>query len=118
VTAVLSLSFAWAAGGVVSNGDDVTRFYAALLGGRLLPARLLHMMETSAPGSRYGLGLLIVDTPCGRAYGHTGDTPGYRSVAYATPNGSRVAVVMVNVDDTYVGQSQLETAAASALCSG
>jgi D-alanyl-D-alanine carboxypeptidase len=117
VTAVLGLSSAWAAGGIVSNGDDVTRFYAALLGGRLLPASLLHAMETPVLDARYGLGLFIVDTSCGRAYGHMGDTPGYRSVVYARPDGTRVALVMVNVDNTYVAQSELETAAASAFCS-
>jgi D-alanyl-D-alanine carboxypeptidase len=116
VTSVVSPSFAWAAGAVVSNADDITRFYSALLAGRLLPASLLEKMETPSRTAAYGLGLEIVDTPCGRAYGHDGIAPGYRSVAYARPDGSRVALVMVNVDETYVAQSEVQAAAAAALC--
>ena len=66
--------------GLVSTADDVTRFYEALLGGRLLPPRLLAAMETpSARRVTYGLGLLVAETPCGRAYGHEGIATGYRS---------------------------------------
>jgi D-alanyl-D-alanine carboxypeptidase len=117
-TSPVSLSLAWAAGAIVSTGDDVTSFYAALLGGRLLPPHLLAAMETLAPGARYGLGLLEADTPCGPAFGHEGDLLGYRSFVYARPNGTRVALVMVNVDNTYVSHSELEAAAETTLCSG
>jgi D-alanyl-D-alanine carboxypeptidase len=117
VTSVISPSIGWAAGGIVSNGDDITRFFAALLGGRLLRPDLLAAMRTVAPGSDYGLGLLRVQTACGRAFGHLGDGAGYRTVAYARPNGRRVVVVMVNVDATYVSWFELERAAETAFCS-
>ena len=114
---VESNSVAWAAGGIVSTADDVTRFYEALLGGRLLPPRLLAAMETPSAHAPYGLGLLVVKTACGRAYGHEGFATGYRTVVYANRRGTRVALVMVNVDDTYVTQSELEAAAETAFCS-
>jgi D-alanyl-D-alanine carboxypeptidase len=117
-TSPVSPSLAWAAGGIVSTGDDVTSFYGALLGGRMLPPSFLAAMETSAPGVHYGLGLLEADTPCGKAYGHEGDLLGYRSFAFARPQGTRVAVVMVNIDNTYVSRSELEAAAETVLCSG
>ena len=117
-TSAVSPSLAWAAGAIVSTGDDVTSFYAALLGGRLLPPELLAAMETPAPGVQYGLGLLEADTPCGPAYGHEGDLLGYRSFVYARPNGTRVALVMVNIDNTYLSRSELETAAETAFCAG
>jgi D-alanyl-D-alanine carboxypeptidase len=117
VTSVVSPSIGWAAGGIVSNGDDITRFFAALLGGRLLRPDLLAAMRTVGPSSQYGLGLLRVQTACGRAFGHLGDGPGYRTVAYARPNGRRVVVVMVNIDATNVSWSALETAAERAFCS-
>jgi D-alanyl-D-alanine carboxypeptidase len=117
-TSPVSPSLAWAAGAIVSTGDDVTSFYAALLGGRLLPPDLLAAMETPAPGVHYGLGLLETDTPCGPAYGHEGDLLGYRSFVYAHPDGTRVALVMVNIDNTYLSRSELETAAEHALCAG
>jgi len=118
VTSVVSQSISWAAGGIVSTGDDVTRFYAALLGGRLLRRSSLAAMERPSENAHYGLGLFIVDTPCGRAYGHVGIANGYRTVVYGVPGGHRVALVMVNVDATYVAQSELEDAGGAALCSG
>jgi D-alanyl-D-alanine carboxypeptidase len=101
-TAVESPSVPWTAGGILSTGEDVTRFYAALLGGRLLPARLLAAMKRPVPGSHYlgatrpsyGLGLAHVITSCGPAYGHEGIATGYRTIAYARPDGSRVALVV------------------------
>jgi D-alanyl-D-alanine carboxypeptidase len=117
-TSPVSPSLAWAAGAIVSTGDDVTSFYAALLGGRLLPPELLDAMKTPAPGVHYGLGLLETDTPCGQAYGHEGDLLGHRSFVYARPDGTRVALVMVNIDNTYLSRSELETAAETALCAG
>jgi len=117
-TSVVSPSISWAAGGIVSTGDDVTAFYAALLGGRVLPRSSLAAMERSSENAHYGLGLFIADTPCGRAFGHVGIANGYRTVVYGLPGGRRVALVMVNVDATYVAQSELEDADAKALCSG
>jgi D-alanyl-D-alanine carboxypeptidase len=116
-TAPASASLGWAAGGIVSTGDDVTRFYAALLGGRLLPPDLLAAMETQSPDAHYGLGLLEADTPCGPAFGHEGDLLGYRSFAFARSDGARTALVMVNIDNTYLTRTELEAAAESALCS-
>ena len=115
-TSVESPSVGWAAGGVVSTADDVTDFYAALLAGELLPAGLLEAMKTPPAGGHYGLGLMRVETRCGRAYGHEGIATGYRSVVYAKERGSRVALVIVNIDETYVAQSELEAAAEAALC--
>jgi D-alanyl-D-alanine carboxypeptidase len=118
VSATLSPTWGWAAGGIVSDGDDVTRFYAALLSGKLLRPRQLRAMLTMADGSNYGLGLARFQTGCGTAYGHVGDFIGWRTVAYARPHGRRAAVVMVNIDVTHVPWGELETAAGRAVCSG
>jgi D-alanyl-D-alanine carboxypeptidase len=117
VTALLSPS-AWGAGQLVSDADDVTRFFSALLRGRLLPRAQLAAMKTDVKGSQYGLGLMISYTRCGTAFGHRGDIPGYRSIVWSTANGRRTALVMVNVDDTRLPQSKLESAAVTALCVG
>jgi D-alanyl-D-alanine carboxypeptidase len=118
ISSVLNPSFAWGAGNIVSNAPDVTSFFAALLRGRLLPAAQLAEMKTgSAANGGYGLGLKITYTACGRAIGHEGDFPGYRNAVWATPDGRRVAIVMVNIDTTRVSWSRLETAAQTALCS-
>jgi D-alanyl-D-alanine carboxypeptidase len=120
VTPALNPTWAWAAGAIVSNAADVSTFYARLLGVHLLlPAtQLAEMKFVSGVASGYGLGLRVVSTRCGKAYGHDGDFPGWRNVVYASANGRRVAVVMVNVDESRVSYGELSLAAETAFCSG
>jgi D-alanyl-D-alanine carboxypeptidase len=119
ISLILNPSYAWAAGNMVSSAPDLTRFFAALPQGRLLPAAQLAEMKTGSTANRdYGLGLKMTYTACGAAIGHEGDFPGYRNAVWATPNGRRVAVAMVNIDTTRVSWSRLRTAAQTALCFG
>src|SRR6476659_9959228 len=105
-TPVLSPSYAWAAGGIVSNAADLTKFFSALFGGRLLPAAQLAEMKTRAAGNDvYGLGLRMATVRCGKVLGHDGDYPGYRNVVWATADGRRVSIVMINIDDSRVRRS-------------
>jgi D-alanyl-D-alanine carboxypeptidase len=116
---VLDPSVAWAAGGIVSNARDLTKFYSSLFTGRLLPAAQLNDMKTGFPVvGVYGLGLQITSTKCGWAFGHIGDFPGYRNIVWATSNGRRVAVAMINTNQGRVVLSKLWDAAEAALCSG
>ena len=50
------------------------------------------------PGQRYGLGLELFPTSCGDALGHNGVVPGYMTFAFSSGDGSRQAVLMVNLD--------------------
>lgn len=119
IAPLLSPSWAWAAGGIVSNARDVTTFYRALLTGRLLPGTQLQEMEVpSVVAGTYGLGIDSTFTTCGRAFSHNGDFFGWRTVAYATANGKREAVVMVNIDDTFVPWPRIDAEAKLALCRG
>jgi D-alanyl-D-alanine carboxypeptidase len=119
VTPALDPSWAWAAGGIVSTARDVTIFYRALLTGRLLPAAQLDEMEVpSIVAGTYGLGIAATFTKCGPAFGHDGDFPGYRTEVFGTANGKREAVLMVNVDETFVRWARLEAIAKTALCRG
>jgi D-alanyl-D-alanine carboxypeptidase len=116
---LLSPSFAWAAGGIVSNTRDVTAFYRALLTGKLLPKTQLDEMKAPpANAGTYGLGIATDFTTCGRAFGHTGDIPGWRNEVLATANGKRQAVVMVNIDDTHVSWPRIDAFVETALCRG
>jgi D-alanyl-D-alanine carboxypeptidase len=118
-TPILNPSFAWSAGGIVSNAADLGKFFSALFKGRLLPAAQLREMKTvSPPAVDWGLGLRLNPTKCGTTFGHDGDFPGYRNTVWATPNGRRVAVAMINIDDSRVPWSKLRAAAATALCAG
>lgn len=69
------MSVSWTTGALVSTSDDVNRFYAALLGGRLLPAEQLARMERTVeafPGFGYGLGLAGGEFCGRRVWGHVG----------------------------------------------
>jgi D-alanyl-D-alanine carboxypeptidase len=119
VAPLLSPTFAWAAGGIVSNARDVTTFYRALLTGKLLPAAQLNEMKNpSSVASTYGLGISTSFISCGRAFGHGGNIPGWRNETIATANGKREAVVMVNVDETFVSFARIQSVAQTALCRG
>jgi D-alanyl-D-alanine carboxypeptidase len=99
-------SWAGAAGALVSTLPDLTSFFRALLGGQLLPPRLLAEMATMVevpPGSiplplyhRYGLGLLEVETPAGPLLGNAGGIPGFLSIVLSTPDGRRKLGLMIN----------------------
>jgi D-alanyl-D-alanine carboxypeptidase len=96
---VYNPSLAWAAGNLVSDLGDLTRFFRALLGGRLLSPGLLAEMTTTVPigqGAGYGLGLLVLETPCGRLIGHDGGIPGFITIVLSTQDGRRQFGVMVN----------------------
>ncbi len=82
---VYNPSLAWGAGNIVSDMDDIARFYRALLGGRLLPPEQLAEMKTRMeiePGvAGYGLGLFVFDTRLRAALGAWRQHPGLRQRA-------------------------------------
>ena len=98
--------YPWAAGAIVANAADIATFYRALLRGKLLHAKELKEMTTTLaegsntdlPGSRYGLGLESLPLPCGRAWGHGGNFPGYLAYTLTSRDGNRQAVVLLNED--------------------
>lgn len=91
---------AGAAGELISTLADLDRFYAALLGGRLLPAAQLHqMLNTRAAQGRYGMGLYPQKLPCGTTvWGHNGHIAGSYVRTAATRDGDRVLTFRVNTD--------------------
>ena len=80
---------AWAAGAAVSTAADLDRFFTRLLEGEL--GRRMQPREET----RYGLGLALFDTPCGRVVGHTGNLLGTVTVVWA--GGDRLLVTAANV---------------------
>lgn len=99
----LDPSFAWAAYGLVSDADDLHRFYRALLGGRLLsPQTLRLMLEPISTGNtafpEYGLGLEGLPLSCGgTVWGHTGSIPGYENFTFSSADGRRQITVLMNI---------------------
>ena len=99
----------WAAGAIVSTADDLQRFFAALLRGRVVSSALLGEMQTLIPAGRlrYGLGIATVPTTCGLAWGHSGNVQGTIAVAWNTMDVARQLVLVVN---TYPLSSELDAA--------
>ncbi|MEU7667560.1 serine hydrolase domain-containing protein [Streptomyces huasconensis] len=116
-------SWAWSAGQLISTNSDLNRFFAALLGGRLLPAAQLAEMRTTvrAPqfgdGVRYGLGIISRPLSCGgRSWGHGGSIPGYETRGGVTEDG-RAANVAVTMQPTAKATGKrLESVVDTALC--
>ncbi|MCS0606389.1 beta-lactamase family protein [Streptomyces sp. LP11] len=102
----LNPSMASSAGEMISDSADLDRFYAALLGGRLLPARQLKEMKTTVrtPGAAdvgYGLGLMDRTLTCGvHVWGHDGGIHGSVSVAVTTADGLHSLAANFNGDWT------------------
>ena len=81
-------SLANAAGDMISNADDLNKFFSSLLGGKLLKERELKEMLTTVPiegkgvGDAYGLGIYETKLPNGvSVWGHGGGIPGFTTFA-------------------------------------
>ncbi|MFJ7495885.1 serine hydrolase domain-containing protein [Streptomyces sp. NPDC097727] len=117
----LNSSMAVGSGSIISTARDLNRFYAALLGGRLLARAQLDEMTTTkyAPelGVRYGLGLAEIPLPCGGSYfGHRGELLGYVTWGGATRDGARTAVVYVTSNGGQDTQKAMTTLMGQELC--
>ncbi|MFC6887120.1 serine hydrolase domain-containing protein [Actinomadura yumaensis] len=90
-------SSGWTTGAMISNAADLNAFLRALLGGRLLPPRLLAEMRRTVRAEDatrgYGLGLRRNELPCGRTvWGNIGIAFGYTT--YAFQDGRRALTVV------------------------
>ncbi|MFF3203114.1 serine hydrolase domain-containing protein [Streptomyces sp. NPDC002962] len=101
---------AGAAGELVTTLTDLDRFYAALLGGELLPPRRLReMLDTRTAHGSYGMGLFPAKLPCGvTVWGHNGRISGSYVRTAATVDGRRVLTFRVNT--TAIADPALEPA--------
>ncbi|WP_433467820.1 serine hydrolase domain-containing protein [Spirillospora sp. CA-128828] len=97
----MNSTVAWTGGALISSPRDVSVFLGALLGGRLLPPRLLAEMKQTVAldpdrvwdGARYGLGLIGTPLRCGGTWwGHAGDIDGFTAIAGVAPSGRRVSI--------------------------
>ena len=112
-------------GNLVSTLGDLSVFLDALFAGGLLPDDLLAEMAsatTSVSGEQLGLGLQVLDLPCGRFIGHSGSTPGYKGAAFRAVDGDRQFVILANslTQSDAVGSPEagvaFEAAAVEAAC--
>ncbi|MEU0137134.1 serine hydrolase domain-containing protein [Streptomyces sp. NPDC006296] len=91
---------AGASGELISTLRDLDRFYAALLGGRLLaPAELAVLLDTRTAGGAYGMGIYPQRLPCGTTvWGHNGLIAGSYARTAATRDGRHVLTFRLNAD--------------------
>jgi D-alanyl-D-alanine carboxypeptidase len=119
---VFSPSWAWTAGGLITDVSDLARFNRALMQGDLLNPESMRELLAAVPSDEdgYGLGVMRWDTPCGEGWGHEGDFPGYHTVAITSRDGERQAVVAINSDDaigiSLAGEPLLASAVYAAFC--
>jgi D-alanyl-D-alanine carboxypeptidase len=99
-----NMTWAGAAGEVVSTADDLNRFYRALLTGRLLRPAQLAAMKTTVPMDAehpeyggYGLGLYWIQLPCGVFWGHDGATIGHATISVHSADGRRQVTMAENM---------------------
>lgn len=96
---VVDPSAGGAGGAIISTPADVTRFFRALLSGKLLAPDQLAQMQDTLPSDegRYGLGLGWTPLSCGGGYWrHGGAIPGYLSYEGFTDDGGRGVVLSVS----------------------
>ena len=108
-----------ASGEMISTTADLNTFFAALLGGQLLPHRLLNEMKT--PGTKdgtYGLGLSWHDASCGtRVYGNDGDALAYQAYSFSTADTHHQITVAVTPDFTNNPDAPVNALVDKAICS-
>ncbi|HET6997457.1 MAG TPA: serine hydrolase domain-containing protein [Solirubrobacterales bacterium] len=105
VTTLLSMSGAWASGGIQSTAFDLNRFVRGYVGARLFDRGTQRQQlqfvkghsEPPGPGTNSaGLGIFKYETQCGVVYGHTGNLPGYTQFTAASLDGRRSVTVSAN----------------------
>ncbi|MEU0274015.1 serine hydrolase domain-containing protein [Streptomyces sp. NPDC006307] len=96
---------AGAAGELISTLDDLNRFYAALLGGRLLPSpQLRELLDTRPSHGTYGMGVYPRTLSCGTTvWGHNGHITGSYVRTAATADGRHTLTFRVNTDTLAAG---------------
>ena len=114
-----------AAGAIVSTLPDLSTFIAALIGGKLLPAKQMAELETVVPqdstsANYYGLGIGEQKLSCGKTvWVHNGGVLGYRSYWLSNADGTQQVLLAANEfhgSEATQGQTDTQTALANAYC--
>ena len=96
----VNLTWAWAAGGVVSTAADLARFARAVFGGELLSPAAHQAMFTFVPGTwgrlEFGMGVYRVPSPNGELIGMDGGGAGGTSTMIRLPAADVTVVALAN----------------------
>ncbi|WP_228059944.1 serine hydrolase [Plectonema radiosum] len=97
-----NLSWTWATGAMVSNTQDLDTFARSLFKGDLLEPETLKQMLDTTPAidsnnySSYGLGVGTIESPNRFWYIHRGQTLGYRSNMWYSPQDDLTYIELIN----------------------
>ncbi len=110
---VLDSSYKIPGGGIISSADDMAKFEAAILDGKLLKRGTRDLMWTSlktADGKEtgYGLGWGIMDKFSLHILAHTGGQQGTSTAFAVVPSRNAGVVVLCNMDDVDVNQLAMQ----------
>jgi len=102
---ILNPQMEWCGGGYCSTTTDLARWGQLLFSGKAAPMAQLQASLAEAvpaklgPGTRYGYGVILSETPLGPAWGHQGWFPGYLSELLYFPEHGFAIALQVNTDD-------------------
>jgi CubicO group peptidase (beta-lactamase class C family) len=87
------------AGGGFSTVKDLHRFALALLSGKLVSKAMRDVMWTDFKGASYGYGFTVVQSPLGKAVGHSGGFAGINSQLDIYVDAGYIIAAMSNYDN-------------------
>lgn len=101
---IINPQFEWTGGGIYSTTEDLVRWGKLLYGGRVLSSQSMSLMLAGVPAklgpnSKYGLGVIIRQTPQGTAFGHSGFFPGYLTEMIYFPEHNICMALQTNTSD-------------------
>jgi D-alanyl-D-alanine carboxypeptidase len=107
---VVNPQFEWGGGGFASTPEDLARWGQLWYTGRAFPRELLPQALDAVPAPelgrnvRYGLGVIVRDSPAGPVFGHSGFFPGYLTeMRFHSATGIAVAVMTNTSNARLVG---------------
>ena len=86
------------AGGGFSTVKDLHGFALALLSGKLVSPKMRELMWTDFKGANYGYGFVVVQSPGGKAVGHSGGFSGINSQLDIYVDSGYIVAAMCNYD--------------------
>lgn len=93
--------FEWTGGGMASTAEDLARWGKALYEGKAFDPAMLPRLLEGVPArlgqnTKYGLGVIIRETPLGTTHGHSGFFPGYQAELMYVPSAKVSVAFQVN----------------------
>jgi D-alanyl-D-alanine carboxypeptidase len=98
---VINPQFEWTGGGMASTAADLARWGKRLYEGGAFDPSMLPRLLDGVPArlgqnTKYGLGVIIRETPLGTLYGHSGFFPGYQAEMLYLPAQKAAVAFQVN----------------------